>query len=218
MAGFVRQNSAGGGLAEQTQAPGISSRLGLEAIMDFYTYAAVAGWAYQVKQGTITTPVVGQVPITDAAANLAVACPASTTIIPVSCNVTYRLAAGTLFETAGKSAASSTMSGGTAFIPLPLRTLGPSNAASAAATSTAMVAAAGGVTVTAELATTTRRHFAWSQPIAAGAWPTWYDWNPRVPPILAGPSSFYIQIGGAGTAPSAYCHFDFLEILTAALI
>jgi len=76
------------------------------------------------------------------------------------------------------------------------------------------VTAAGGVTVTAELATTTLRHFSWSQPIAAGAWPTWYDWEPKMPPVLNGPRCFYLQIAGDTTGPSYYAHFDYIELAT----
>lgn len=192
-------------------APGIASRLGHQVVLDFYTHMVLMGKAYNVRHGTITTPEVGDVLITDAKAEMAVAAASGTVVIPVSTNVSFNLAAATLFESAGKSVAASTMTGGTAFVPLPLRTLGPDNGTAAAATATAMVGSAGGVTVAAEVATTTRRHWSWSQPIAAGAWPTWYDWSPRVPPVLAGPACYYVQIAGDTTGPSYYASLDFIE-------
>ncbi len=195
---------------ESTFSGGIANRLGQQVVMDFYTWAALVGAAYNVRAGTITTPLVGDVLITDTAAEMAASAASGTTIIPVSTNINFNLAAATLFECAGKSVGVA-HSAGTAFIPLPLIPGGT------AATSTAAVAAAGGVTVTAELATTTRRHFAWGHPIAAGAWPTIYDWNPRVPPPLKGPACYYVQIAGDTTGPSYYASFDYLEFLTSVL-
>ncbi|MCR4340466.1 MAG: hypothetical protein NUW01_11365 [Gemmatimonadaceae bacterium] len=199
---------------ESTFSGGIASRLGQQVILDFYTYMALVGAAYQVRAGTITTPLVGDVAITDAAAEMASAAASGTTIIPVSLNIAIRLATGTLHEYAAKSAAVATMSGGTAFVPLPLRTDG------AAATSTAMVSAAGGVTVAVETATTTRRHWAFANPVAAGAGhePVDHNWVPRVPPVLKGPASFYVQIAATTTGPSYYASYDFLEAPSATLL
>lgn len=174
-------------------------------IMDFYTRMMFQGRAFNVRAGTISVPVVGDVLITDTAAEMAASCLSGMTIIPVSTNISFNLAAATLFEAGGKSVGAA-HTAGTAFVPLPLKMGG------SAATSTAAVAAAGGVTVAAELATTTRRHFAWGQPIAAGAWPTWYDWNPAVPPILTGPACYYVQIGADTTGPSYFASFDFIEL------
>lgn len=205
--------------APGTFSGGIANVAGVQVIVDFYTWAMSIGAAFQVRAGTITTPLVGDVVITDAVCEMATAALAGTLLIPTSANISFRLAAGTLFESAGKSTAVATMSGGTAFVALPLKTIGPNLAATpTAAVTTSMVSAAGGVTVAAELATTTRRHFSWSQPIAAGAWPTWYDWAPRAAPHLAGPSCFYLQIAGAGTGPSYYASYDFIEMPTTQLL
>lgn len=197
---------------------GMNSRLGIQVVQDFYTQAVLMGKGFNVVSGTISVPIVGDVPLRDAKAEMAVAAAAATTILPVYTNVSFNLAAGTLFESAGKSAAATTMSGGTAFVPLPLRTLGVDGGAATAAVATAMVGSAGTVVVAAELATTTRRHWSWSQPIAAGAWPTTYDWTPRTPPVLVGPASYYVQIGGTGTGPSYFSSFDFLEFQTSDII
>ncbi len=212
---IARQNALGP-YAESTSSPGIASRLGLEAIMDFYTYMALVGAGYQVRAGTITTPLVGDVVITDTAAEMCVDAAAGYSIIPVNLNIALRLLTGTLHEYAAKSVGV-VSSAGTAFTPLPLRTNGGAGAASA------RVAAAGGVTVTAELATTTRRHWAFANPAAGatGALPTaGYDlqWNPRMPPVLVGPYCFYVQIAATGTGPSYYASTDFLECPTATLL
>ena len=190
--------------------PGLVNVNGFQIVVDFYTQMALMGRAFQVRAGTISAPVVGDVVITDTAAEMCADAASGTTIIPVYCNINFNLAAATLFETAGKSVAT-VSSSGTAFVPLPLRSNGD------AATSTARVQAAGAVTVTAELATTTLRHFAWGHPIAAGAWPTIYDWEPRTPPVLVGPRCFYVQIGADTTGPSYFAHFDYIEIPTATL-
>lgn len=204
-----------GWVAQDTlQAAGENTYVALKAskrgelyLLDFYTAMVMEQRAYNVRAGTISVPLVGDVLITDTAAEMGTLAALGTTIIPVSCNINFNLAAATLFETAGKSAAATSMAG-TAFVALPLYSGG------AAANSTSAVAAAGGVTVTAELATTTPRHFSWGHPIAAGAWPTIYDWNPKVPPILVGPRQFYVQIAGDTTGPSYFASYDFIELPT----
>jgi hypothetical protein len=186
------------------------SKMGIQTVMDFYTYMAITGKAYQVYAGNISVPFVGDVVLADTAAEIAIDAPAATTIIPVYCNISFNLAAATLFESAGKSVgAVSTV--GDAFVPLPLYMGG------AACVSTARADAAGGCTVAAEVTTTTRRHFSWSQPIAAGAWPTTYDWAPKAPPVLPGASCFYVQIAGTTTGPSYFASVDFIELPTTAV-
>ena len=176
-------------------------------VANFFQAMILDGRGYQIRAGTISVPVVGDVVITDTAAEMAVDAASGTTIIPCAVNISYNLAAATLFEAAGKSVATAS-SAGTAFVPLPLKSNG------SAAVSTARVQPAGAVTVTAELATTTLRHFSWSQPIAAGAWDTWYDWQPAYGPVLVGPRCFYIQIGADTTGPSYYANVDYIEVPT----
>ena len=186
------------------------NKLGYEVVMDFYTQMAIEGRCFQVRAGTITTPAVGDIVITDTAADMSADCLTGVTIIPVFLNVSLNLAANTLVEVAGKSVTGNSTVGA-AFVPLPLKSDGP------AATSTARVAETGaaavGVTVPAEAATTTIRHFSWGSPIGAGAWDTWYDWEPVAPPILTGPRCFYFQIAAGATAgPSYYASFDYIEL------
>ena len=190
---------------EQTWVAQKANKLGYAVAVDFYTQMAIEGRIFHVRNGTISVPEVGDVLITDAKAEMCADAVLGTTIIPVSCNINFNLAAATLFESAGKSVAT-VSSAGTAFVPLPLL------AGGVAATTTARVGSAGGVTVTAELATTTLRHFSWGQPIAAGAWNTWYDWKPRTPPVLVGPRCFYVQIAGDTTGPSYFASFEYIEI------
>ena len=193
---------------ENSWVAAMGSKRGELYIADFFLRMVMERRAYQVRAGTISVPLVGDVVITDTAAEMCADCALGTTIIPVYANISFNLAAASLFETAAKSVAT-VSSAGTAFTPLPLYSGG------AAAGSTARVAAtAGTVTVTAEMATTTLRHFSWSQPIAAGAWPTWYDWEPKMPPVLNGPRCFYLQIAGDTTGPSYYAHFDYIELPT----
>lgn len=199
-------STAGEGTDVQVKA----SKMGYQITQDFYTQMAVEGRCFNVRAGTLSVPLVGDVLITDTAAEMCADATAGLTIIPVYCNINFNLAAATLFETAGKSVAT-VSSAGTAFVPLPLYSGGTP------ALTTARVQAAGAVTVTAEVATTTPRHFAWGHPIAAGAWPTTYDWEPRVPPVLNGPRCFYIQIAGDTTGPSYFASFDYIELPTTAV-
>lgn len=189
----------------------VSSRMGMQVMCDFYTYAVLLGSAYQIRAGTITTPIVGSNLIQDAKAEMGIGPATGLTVMPVSCNITYRLAAATAFETAGKSVADATLSGG-AFVPLPLKLGGP------AAGCPAHVAGTAGVTVAAETVATTRRHFAWSAPIAFGTMRAVYDWNPTAPPIVKGPGCFYVQVAANTTGPSYFADLFFLEFDTSELL
>jgi hypothetical protein len=97
-----------------------ANKLGFQVQMDFYTQMAIEGRVYQVRAGTISVPLVGDADITDTKAELCADAPLGTTIIPVFCNISYNLAAATLFEAAGKSVATAS-SGGAAFVPLNLK-------------------------------------------------------------------------------------------------
>jgi hypothetical protein len=205
--------------AEGQFANGIANRLGMQVICDFWTWAVLAGACYQVRAGTITTPLVGDVPITDTRAELAIDAATGTTIIPVpgGFGIGVRLATGTLFELGLKSVAT-VSSAGTAFVPLPLKSSG------APATSTARVAAHA-VTVTAELATTTLRHWEFANPVTDGAGmdagliaAAANAWKTAVPPVLVGPRCLYLQVGAATTGPSYYAHLDYGEWPTALLL
>lgn len=186
-------------------------------IMDWMTHAIMMGLGYQVRAGTITTPLVGDVVITDTAAEMCVDALSGYSIIPMYANISIRLGTGTLHEYAIKSVGS-VSSAGTAFVPLPLRTKNPITGGTAtAAVTTARVQAAGAVTVTAELATTTVRHWSFANPVAAGAGhePVEHVWQPLHPPFLDGATCLYVQIAATGTGPSYYANLDYIEAPTA---
>lgn len=210
--GFVNQSTGGGAAADGSRVGVKSNRRGELVVMDFYTQMAIEQRVFQVRAGTITTPLVGDVVITDASAEMCADAATGLTIIPVQLDISVRLGGGTLHEYAAKSAGA-VSTAGTAFTPLNLYIggIGPR--------STARVAAAGAVTVAAELATTTRRHWSYANPlaVAAGSEMTAFNWQPVNPPTLIGPACFYVQIAATTTGPSYYASFDFIELPTAAV-
>ncbi len=187
------------------------NKMDMLAISDFYLQSLFEGLAYQIRAGTITTPAVGDVVITDTAAEMALDVGAGVVAIPVFANISINLGTGTLHEYAIKSVATvSTV--GDAFVPLPLYLDGTS--AKPASRCTARVDEAGGVTVTAELATTTRRH--WSEAnelaVAAGHSITSFNWDPKMPPVVQNGACCYVQIAAATTGPSYYANLDYIEL------
>ena len=209
--GYVAQDSLTAA-GENTWVDLKASKRGELIVIDWYKQMVMEGRAYQVRAGTVTTPIVGDVLITDQNAEMCADAASGTTIIPTYLNIGIRLGTGILHEYAAKSVGA-VSTAGTAFVPLPLLMGG------SAAASTARAATAGGVTVTAELATTTRRHWAASNPVAVGAGheQTTYEWAPRVPPVLAGAACFYVQIAASGTGPSYYANFNYIELATTAV-
>lgn len=207
------------GLNSGVYKEGLIDPSGALVMMDFFTKASLDGRGYQVRAGTITTPLVGDVVITDTAAEYCVDPAIGFTWLPAYNNIAIRLATGTLHEYAVKSVAGAS-SAGTAFVLL--STSMPAITASGA---TARVQAAGAVTVTAELATTTRRHWEWSNPAAGftGALPgdQHQTWEPRLLPRIsttaASASCLYVQIAATGTGPSYYAHMDGFLFPTASL-
>lgn len=187
---------------------------GALVIVDFFTKAILDGRGWQVRAGTITTPLVGDVAVTDTAAEFCIDTGATAiTLIPVEQNIAIRLGTGTLHEYATKEV-STASTAGTAFVPLPLK------AGTTGVISTARVQAAGAVTVTAELATTTVRHWAYSQPIAMGAYNGSTVWTPRtvfVKGTAAVPRCLYTQIAATTTGPSYYASLSYLEFPNALL-
>ena len=202
------QHDSLGAAGEGTYTAWKANKLGYAITMDFFTQMAIEGRVYQVIAGTISLPATGDVPLADAAAEMCADAALGTTIIPAYACIAQE-AGGTVNETAGKSVATASTVGDV-FVPLNLKSGGP------AATSTARVDETGGVTVTAELATTTLRHFSQSQVAASGAGPnTTFQWTPRTPPVLVGPRCFYIQVGATGTGSEYFGNFDYIELPTA---
>lgn len=191
--------------------PGLSKR-GEMQVISFLEKMALAGRIFQVRAGTITTPLVGDVVITDAKAEFCVDAALGYTTIPVEVGIGIRLGTGTLHEYAVKSAPTPS-SAGAVFVLLPIMIGG------VASNLTARVAAAGGVTVPAELATTTRRHWEHNNPVAVGAGNPAPPllWVPRYPIPIKGSvtgSCIYVQIAATTTGPSYYGHMDVIELPT----
>ena len=185
-------------------------------VIDFYAQMVNEGRGFQLNIGTLTTPTVGDVVITNSAAEMCADAQLGMTVIPTQYDMSVNLGTGTLHEYAIKSAAAPSTAG-TAFVPLPLITGGT------AATTTARVAAAGAVSVPAELATTTRRHWSYSNPVAvaAGHSPGNITWQPLRPPVIVGSSTgscIYVQVAAATTGPSYFASLDYIELATASIV
>ena len=203
----------GAGFGNGSTPAAMMNTMAHQVTMDWHQAMILDGRGFQVRAGTISVPFVGDVVITDTAAEMSVDCAAGTTIIPVYQNLSINLGTGTLHEYATKSVAT-VSSGGDAFVPLPLKSDGP------AATTTARADAAGGVTVTAELATSTARHWRYSNPLAivtaGGGTQADLNWEPAVTgaPVLVGARSLYTQVAATGTGPSYYLSMDYIDIPT----
>ena len=202
-------------------------------IIDFFTQMVIEENAYQVRAGTVTTAITADEAITDAAAEMAAVALAGTTIMPCEVWVTRNNDGGDSVEVAAKSVGATTMSGGTAYVPLNLFIGGK------VAITKAMHAAAGGVTVATELDTTTRQHFHVTNEFAVdsgaertqivrlypsrhisgvGAQGNPIIWHPAILPILKGDACSYVQIASATTAPGYFAHFDFIELPTTSVV
>lgn len=205
---------------EGSWAPWKGSKMGFPVVMDFYTYMALTGHAYEIRAGTVATGLAADSTLTDTAANMCVDAATGTTIIPCSLRLAMLdVATGTNLQAAMK-AVGAVSSSGTAFVPLPLLQGGP------AATSTARVAADGGVTVTAELATTTRRLWEFvalqtqsATVLAVGALGTIASeaYTPILPYIGAGPACVYVQVASTTAFTLHYGALDYIELPTTAI-
>jgi hypothetical protein len=182
---------------------------GALVVIDFYMKALLDGRGYQVKAGTITTHLTGDVDITDTAAEMSADAAAGLTIIPVHLNVDIEALGGTLPQVALKSVGA-VSSAGTAFVPLPLLMGGT------AASTTARVSAAGGVTVTAEANTTTRAHALDHVITGAGKIVINNDLRGRSG-VLKGPACLYVQVGTVTTGANYFAALDYLDFPTSIL-
>lgn len=210
--GVVREDSIGG-FAEGTKEDIKLSKRGEVVVCDWYTQMALEGRVYQIRAGSITTPLTGQEDITDAGADMACSARLGIAMIPVYLYYCIRNGVGagngTLYEAAAKSyAAIHTPT--TAFVPLPLKIGGVASSCIAGVTT------ADGETVAAEVATATRQHWHSANPVAIGAGNdyTSMTWTPRVPPVCAGAACFYTQSGANTTGADFYAGFDFVELPT----
>jgi hypothetical protein len=210
-------SAAGEGTDIQVKA----SKMGFQITSDFYTQMAIEGRVYQIRAGTIATGVAMDSVTTDAAAEGSVDVTAGTTIIPCDFTMSFDNIATATTVKVGIKAVGVVSSAGTAFVPLPMLQGGT------AATSTARVANNGGVTVTAELATTTRRLFIYHD--VATQTPTTdttgggagvglaiasVAWTPKAPYIGMGPACVYIQAASTAAFPLYFFALNYIELPT----
>src|SRR3990172_1914668 len=193
---FVAQDSVGAA-GEGTWSAAKGSKMGYQVVIDFYTQMAIEGRAYQVRAGTVATGLAADSTLTDTAAQMCVDAALGVTVMPVALRLGLRDVATATTLQAAMKAVGVVSSAGTAFVPLPLLQGGPASSA------TARAATDGGVTVTGELATTTRRLWEFealqtqsATVLAIGSLATIASsaWRPIVPYIGAGPACVYVQI------------------------
>ena len=185
-----------------------ASRDGSPIIMPWYVALAIEGRVYQVRLGTITAPLTGDIEITTVAAESAAEAAAGSTIIPLYVNVDLEALGGTLPQACFKSVNALITTLGTAFVPLNLRIGGP------AASGRAAVAAAGGVAVAAESNTTTRVLASGHTSGIGDAQPNLLDQQFRYPNVLVGPASIYLQVGTVMTGSDYFAFYNYAELLT----
>lgn len=175
------------------------------------------GRGYQIRAGTIASPVNAKSVLADTAAELCADAAAGTTIIPIDFRVAIRAVATALTTQVAVKAVGAASSGGTAFVPLPLLQGGT------AAVSTARVQAAGSVTVAAELATTTRRLFEYENNLTQA--PTTFNDNLSQASIAAstatlmryigaGVSCVYAQVASTTAQDTYYATLNIVEFPT----
>lgn len=197
--------------SESVQAYLKGTKRGEACVIDFYTEMMLEGRAFQMRAGSVTTPLVGDAVIIDTKAEMAVEAPNGLAVLPVYCNIAINLGAGTLHEYCLNSVDGAITTIGTAFVPLSL--IMDSNAKSSMVSRCA-VAAEGGVTVVADAVTTTRSHWHVANPlaVAAGHGITTHEWQPRVPPVVANTAHAYVQIAATTTGPSYFANVDWIEL------
>ena len=189
--------------------------MGFQIVTDFYTQMAIEGRCYQVRAGTIATGLAADSTLTDTAAQMCVDAPTGTTIIPVGLGLAMLdVATGTNLQAALKAVGAASTAG-TAFTPLPMLQGGVASA------STARAMTDGGVTVAAELATTTRRLWEFvalqtqsATVLAVGSLGTLAaaTWRPLIPYIGVGVSCVYLQVASTTAFTLHYGHLDYVEL------
>ena len=181
------------------------TKRGEACVIDFYTAMALEQNCFQVRAGSVTTPLVGDVVITTLAAEMTADAALGLTMIPTYFNIGIRLYAATLLELGLKSVGA-VSTAGTAFVPLPVYMGGK------AAQTTGRVAAAGGCTISNDVVTTTRVIYQAANAIAAGAFTTTFTYKARLPHVLVGPACLYVVAAADTTGPSYYAAFEYIEL------
>ena len=184
-------------------------------VADSYLAWLLDGRGYQVRAGTIATGIAAQDVIGDTVAEMCADAASGTTVVPVHFGIGIRgIATATTVQIAVK-AVGAVSSAGTAFVPLSLKQDG------AAAVSTARVAA-GAVTVTAELATTTRRLFEYenvntqtpTSALGTMETATMAAQTAQLRYIGVGPACVYVQVAATTAFPLYFATLDYFELPT----
>ena len=208
------------------EVPGLSSWVekkvsarGEQRIIDFLAEMLTEGRCYQVRLGTVTTPVAMDSVLTDTAAELCYDALSGLTIIPIKLGVAPREIATALTVSVALKGVGAVSSAGTAFTPLPLLQGG------AGASGSARAANNGGVTVAAELTTNTVKIFEFESnftqapttilgamallPVALA--------NAKLQYVGKGPACIYLQLGAATAFPLTHSYLNVVELASASL-
>lgn len=190
------------------------TKRGEACVIDWYTAMVLEGRAFQIRAGSISVPIVGDVAITSTDCEYCVDAGQGLAVIPVYNCLAINLADSTLYEYAIKTVDTASNTG-TAFVPLPL--LCETNATAAVATG--RVDGAGTVQVTAEAVTTTRALWHAANPVIGGAGheQTTFQYEPRMPHLIANDACCYVQVAATGTGPSYFGNLDFIELSWASI-
>ncbi len=195
------------------------SKRGEQRIISFLEEMLQEQRCYQVRLGTVTVPVAVDAVMTDANAELCYDALAGLTIIPIGIGIAPRsIATATTFGAALKGVGV-VSSAGTAFTPLPLFQGG------VGASGSARAANDGGVTVEAELATTTVKIFEYEEtrtqtPTDADvflAGVTVAAQNAKLHYIGKGPACIYLQLAATTAFPLTHSYLDVLELLSSSI-
>ena len=195
------------------------SKRGEQRVIDFISEMLQEGRCFQVRLGTITTPVAVDSVLTDAKAELCYDALAGLTIIPIDMGIAARgIATATTFGAALKGVGEVSSAGAT-FTPLPLLQGGDGAAGSARAAET------GGVTVKAELVTDTVRIFEYEEVSTQTPLDgegelkdlTNAAQNAKLHYIGKGPACIYLQLAATTAFPLTHSHLNVMELLTTSI-
>lgn len=193
------------------------SKRGEQRIIDFIAHMLQEGRCFQVRLGTVTTPVAMDSVLTDTAAELCYDAGLGLTIIPLQLGVAAREIATATTVSVALKGVGSVSTGGTAFAPLPLLQGGP------VASGSARAANNGGVTVTAELATNTVRIFAYENVFTQA--PATINGNlalihaemAALQYVGKGPACIYLQMGATTAFPLTHSRLNVMELASASV-
>jgi len=198
--------------AEGNFQPLKGTKRGEVCVVDFLTECVLEGRGFQVRAGTKSTAITGDIVLTDTASEMCVEAESGVTFLPLEVDIGLNNLAGDGLEMGGKSVGTLS-SAGTLFTPLPLYSGGTVSLCRA------RTKTAGGVTVAAEATTTTCQHFVYVEEFVGDTANEQVHcgvlWIPRLVPVLNGTSCFYVQIASATAGPGYFAHINYVEMPTA---